>query len=222
MGCLSLGTTVSHSSPGTISVKCWTKRLACLMKQFSSTEIVSAVAALPAVVVESSRVFCAVDSAVLQIAHRCTPAPHRMPAASAALPTFADRLFEVLWPLADQRVLVHWNVVAIKHDEHDRSNVKNDFCKEFGQCVLTENIFHSTQLFPQRSDSFDAGDIAQLRWSFDHNCSHQWCMLDADVSCQCFECTLRSCLKTKTHTFICSLMSDHSQLGSDAVQRTPD
>ena len=66
---------------------CWTKRPAHLMKQFSSTEIVSTATALLAVVAESSRVFHAVDSAALQVAHRCTPAPHGTPATPAALPT---------------------------------------------------------------------------------------------------------------------------------------
>jgi len=65
------------------------KRPACLMKQFSLLEIAST-AVLPAVVVvvvvDLSRVFHAVDSAALQVAHRYTPAPCGM---LAVLPTIA-------------------------------------------------------------------------------------------------------------------------------------
>jgi len=43
--------------PGIISNKCWIKRPACLMKQFSLLEIISAATVLLAMVVESSRVF---------------------------------------------------------------------------------------------------------------------------------------------------------------------
>jgi len=54
------------------------------MKQFSLIEIISTATVLLAIVVESSRVFHAVDSATLQVTHRCTPAPHGM---LTALPT---------------------------------------------------------------------------------------------------------------------------------------
>jgi len=54
------------------------------MKQFSLLEIVSTATVLLAMVVESSRVFHAVDSAALQAAHMCTPAPYGM---LTALPT---------------------------------------------------------------------------------------------------------------------------------------
>jgi len=60
-----------------------------LMKQFSLIEIVSTATVLLAMVVESSRVFHSVDSATLQVAHRCTPAPYGMLAVPAALPTVA-------------------------------------------------------------------------------------------------------------------------------------
>ena len=70
---------------------CWTKRPAYLMKQFSLLEIISTVVLLAivvvVVVVDLSRVFHAVDSATLQVAHMCTPAPYGMLAVSAALPT---------------------------------------------------------------------------------------------------------------------------------------
>jgi len=59
-----------------------------VMKQFSSLEIVSIVVLLAIVVVDLSRVFHAVDSAALQVAHRCAPAPHGMLAVPAALPTW--------------------------------------------------------------------------------------------------------------------------------------
>ena len=70
---------------------CWItlKRPACLMKQFSYIEIISTVVllAIVVVVVDSSRVFHAIDSATLQLVHRCTPAPYGMLAVPAALPT---------------------------------------------------------------------------------------------------------------------------------------
>jgi len=63
------------------------KRPAQLLKQFSSTEIVSTVVLLAVVVVDLSGVFHAVDSAALQGALRCTHAPHGMLAVPAVLPT---------------------------------------------------------------------------------------------------------------------------------------
>jgi len=54
------------------------------MKQFSLLEIISTVVLLATVVVDLSRVFHAVDSATLQVTHRCTPAPYGM---LTALPT---------------------------------------------------------------------------------------------------------------------------------------
>jgi len=63
------------------------KRPAHLMKQFSLLEIISTAVLLATVVVDLSRVFHAVDSATLQVTHRCTPAPHGMLAVPAALPT---------------------------------------------------------------------------------------------------------------------------------------
>jgi len=54
------------------------------MKQFSLIEIIITVELLAIVVVDLSRVFHAVDSATLQVAHRCTPAPCGM---LTALPT---------------------------------------------------------------------------------------------------------------------------------------
>jgi len=57
------------------------------MKQFSSLEIISTATVLLAVVVDLSRVFHAVDSATLQVAHRCTPAPDGTLAVPAVLPT---------------------------------------------------------------------------------------------------------------------------------------
>jgi len=57
------------------------------MKQFSLLEIISNVVLLATVVVDFSRVFHAVDSAALQVTHRCTPAPDGTLAAPAALPT---------------------------------------------------------------------------------------------------------------------------------------
>jgi len=56
------------------------------MKQFSLIEIISTAVLLAIVVVDLSRVFHAVDSARLQVAHRCTPAPYGM---LTALPTMA-------------------------------------------------------------------------------------------------------------------------------------
>jgi len=53
-------------------------------KQFSLLEIASAVVLLAnvfVVVADLSGVFHAIDSATLQSPHRCTPAPHGMPAA---------------------------------------------------------------------------------------------------------------------------------------------
>jgi len=76
-----------HSFPGTISNKCWMKRSICLLKQISLLEIVSTVVLLAIVVVDLSRVFHVVDSATLQVAHSCTPAPDGMLAVPAALPT---------------------------------------------------------------------------------------------------------------------------------------
>jgi len=49
-----------------------------LMKQFSLLEIISTAVLLAnvvVVVVDLSRVFHVIDSATLQVAHRCTPAP---------------------------------------------------------------------------------------------------------------------------------------------------
>jgi len=76
-------------NPGTISNKCWMIKETCLlMKQFSLSEIVSTAVLLAnvvvVVVVDLSRVFHVVDSAALQVAHRCTPAPCGM---LAVLPT---------------------------------------------------------------------------------------------------------------------------------------
>jgi len=57
------------------------------MKQFSLLEIVSTVVLLATVVVDLSGVFHAVDSARLQVAQRCTPAPDGTVAVPAVLPT---------------------------------------------------------------------------------------------------------------------------------------
>jgi len=87
---LSPGTMVAVVIPGIISNKCWIKRSVCLVKQISLLETISTVVLLANVVVvaaDLSRVFHAVDSAALQVTHRCTPAPCGMPAAPAALPT---------------------------------------------------------------------------------------------------------------------------------------
>jgi len=63
-----------------------------LLKQISLLEIVSTAVLLAiVVVVDLSRVFHAVDSATLQVTHRCTPAPYGMPAVPAALPTHSFR-----------------------------------------------------------------------------------------------------------------------------------
>jgi len=68
-----------------------------VMKQFSLSEITSTVA-LPAVVVaDLSRLFHAVDSAALQVTHRCTPAPCGMPAAPAVLPTHSFGDVDPCW-----------------------------------------------------------------------------------------------------------------------------
>jgi len=61
-----------------------------LLKQIRLLEIASTavlLAVVVVVVVDLSGVFHAVDSATLQVAHRCTPAPYGMPAVPAALPT---------------------------------------------------------------------------------------------------------------------------------------
>jgi len=50
-------------------------------------EIMSTAVLLAVVVADVSRVFHAIDSATLQVTHRCTPAPYGMLAAPAALPT---------------------------------------------------------------------------------------------------------------------------------------
>jgi len=67
------------------------KETCSLMKQFNLLEIISIAALLANVVVvvvaDLSRVFHAVDSATLQVTHRCTPAPYGTLAAPAALPT---------------------------------------------------------------------------------------------------------------------------------------
>jgi len=87
--------------PGTISNKCWMKRSICLLKQISLLEIASTAAALLAVVVESSGVFHVVGQAALQATHRCTPAPHGMP---AALPTHTIVLSELLSDLLTKQI----------------------------------------------------------------------------------------------------------------------
>jgi len=58
-----------------------------LLKQINLLEIISTAVLLAIVVVDLSRVFHAVDSATLQVTHRCTPAPYGMLAAPAVLPT---------------------------------------------------------------------------------------------------------------------------------------
>jgi len=55
-----------------------------MIKEFSLIEIISTCSAASYVVVDLSRVFHAVDSAALQVAHTCTPAPH---GTLTALPT---------------------------------------------------------------------------------------------------------------------------------------
>jgi len=52
-----------------------------------ATVAVLLLAVVVAVVVDLSRVFHVIDSATLQLAHRCTPAPDGMLAAPAVLPT---------------------------------------------------------------------------------------------------------------------------------------
>jgi len=69
----------------------------CLLKQFSLLEIISTAVLLAIVVVDLSRVFHVVDSAALQVAHRCTPAPRGMPAAPAALPTHSFGDVDPVW-----------------------------------------------------------------------------------------------------------------------------
>ena len=76
--------------PGLSRCLCWIKRSICLVKQISLLETTSTAVLLANVVVvavDLSRVFHAVDSAALQVTHRCTPAPYGTPAAPAALPT---------------------------------------------------------------------------------------------------------------------------------------
>jgi len=62
-----------------------------VVQKISYVEITSTAALLPTVVVvvvaDLSRVFHVVDSATLQLAHRCTPAPVGTLAVPAALPT---------------------------------------------------------------------------------------------------------------------------------------
>jgi len=61
-----------------------------VVQKTSLTEIVSTavlLAVVVVVVVDLSRVFHAVDSATLQLVHRCTPAPDGMLAVPAVLPT---------------------------------------------------------------------------------------------------------------------------------------
>jgi len=61
-----------------------------VVQKISLTEIISTavlLATVVVVVVDLSRVFHAVDSAALQLAHRCTPAPDGTLAVPAALPT---------------------------------------------------------------------------------------------------------------------------------------
>jgi len=70
--------------PGTVPVE---QRDLLVMKQFSSIEIISTAMLPTTVVVDLSRVFHAVDSATLQVTHRCTPAPYGTLTVPAALPT---------------------------------------------------------------------------------------------------------------------------------------
>jgi len=63
-----------------------------VVQKISYIEIISTVAVLllamvVVVVVDLSRVFHVVDSATLQLTHRCTPAPDGILAVPAALPT---------------------------------------------------------------------------------------------------------------------------------------
>jgi len=62
------------------------------MKQFSLLEIISTLVLLAVAVVDLSRVFHVVDSATLQVTHRCTPAPYGMLAVPAALPTISTQI----------------------------------------------------------------------------------------------------------------------------------
>jgi len=64
---------------------CW--RDLFVGKQISYIEIISTAVLLATVVADLSRVFHAVDSATLQLAHRCTPAPDGILAVPAVLPT---------------------------------------------------------------------------------------------------------------------------------------
>jgi len=57
------------------------------LKQISLLKIISTAVLLAIAVVDLSGVFHAVDSATLQVTHRCTPAPYGMLAVPAALPT---------------------------------------------------------------------------------------------------------------------------------------
>jgi len=54
------------------SGNCWLFEETCLLKQFSLLEIISTAVLLAIVVVDLSSVFHAIDSAALQVAHRCT------------------------------------------------------------------------------------------------------------------------------------------------------
>ena len=61
-----------------------------MVQKISLLEIISTVVLLLAmvvVVVDLSRVFHVIDSATLQLTHRCTPAPDGMLAVPAVLPT---------------------------------------------------------------------------------------------------------------------------------------
>jgi len=68
------------------------KRSICLVKQISLLEIISTAVLLAnvVVVVDLSGVFHVIDSAALQVAHRCTHAPY---GTLAALPTMRRTLF---------------------------------------------------------------------------------------------------------------------------------
>jgi len=91
---------------GNVSCECWIKRPAYLMKQFSSIEITSTSHCCCG----SSALFNDVDSAVLQAAHRCTPAPYGM---LTALPTHsfgdADHLVIQIFALHVKcRLVLQW------------------------------------------------------------------------------------------------------------------
>jgi len=77
MDCLSPGTmSLAIVFPGIISTQCW--RDLFVGKQISYVEIISTAVLLAIVVVvavDLSRVFHVIDSATLQVAHRCTHAP---------------------------------------------------------------------------------------------------------------------------------------------------